>query len=137
MALVTIRAVTTFLTPEQYGALALLIAVQTFCGFFLVNPVGQHINLHTHAWWDDGTLMARLKSYRRYIFAVSLVGCVVVIGMGRHLSVEQVLWSAVAMFVMVARATSTAFQNVAAKQYHPDPYAQSNSPAPNQFLRSV
>ena len=38
MALVTIRAVTTFLTPEQYGALALLIAVQTFCGFFLVNP---------------------------------------------------------------------------------------------------
>ena len=105
MALVTIRAVTTFLTPEQYGALALLIAVQTFCGFFLVNPVGQHINLHTHAWWDDGTLMARLKSYRRYIFAVSLVGCVVVIGMGRHLSVEQVLWSAVAMFVMVVAGT--------------------------------
>lgn len=105
MALVTIRAVTTFLTPEQYGALALLIAVQTFCGLFLVNPVGQHINLHTHTWWDDGTLMARLKSYRRYILAVSFVGCVVVLGMGKQLSVEQVLWSAAAMFAMVVAGT--------------------------------
>lgn len=101
MALITIRAVTTFLTPEQYGALALLTAVQTFCGLFLINPVGQHINLHTHAWWDDGTLMARLKSYRRYIFSVAVVGCMVVIGMGKHISVDQVLWSAFALFSMV------------------------------------
>lgn len=105
MALITIRAVTTFLTPEQYGELALLIAVQMFCGLFLVNPVGQHINLHTHAWWDDGTLMARLKPYRRYVLAVSLVGIVVVLGMGKHHSVEQLLWTAAAMFAMVVAGT--------------------------------
>ena len=105
MALVTIRAATTFLTPEQYGVLALLITVQTFCGLILVNPVGQHINLHTHAWWDDGTLIARLKRYRRYIFAVSLIGCVVVVGTGKYLSVEQVLWRAIAIFIMVAAGT--------------------------------
>ncbi len=84
MALISIRAVTTFLTPEQYGELALLIAVQTFCGLFLINPIGQHINLHTHAWWDDGTLMARLKSYRRYIFVVSFVGAAVDFFMGKQ-----------------------------------------------------
>lgn len=105
MALVTIRAVTTFLTPEQYGELALLITVQMFCGLFLVNPVGQHINLHTHAWWDDGTLMARLKSYRQYVFTVSLVGGVVVLGIGIQHSVEQLLWTTIAMFAMVAAGT--------------------------------
>lgn len=105
MALVTIRAVTTFLTPEQYGELALLIAVQMFCGLFFVNPVGQHINLHTHAWWDDGSLMARLKSYRRYVLAVSFVGGVVVIGMSKQHSVEQVLWTSAAMFAMVVAGT--------------------------------
>ena len=105
MALITIRAVTTFLTPEQYGELALLITVQMFCGLFLVNPVGQHINLHTHAWWDDGTLMARLKSYRHYVFAVSLVGGVVVLGLGKQNSVEQLLWTAMAMVAMVAAGT--------------------------------
>jgi len=105
MALITIRVVTTLLTPEQYGELALLIAVQMFCGLFLVNPVGQHINLHTHAWWDDGTLMARLKPYRRYVMAVSLVGSVVVLGMGKQHSVEQVLWTSMTMFAMVVAGT--------------------------------
>lgn len=105
MALVAIRAVTTFLTPEQYGKLALLIAVQSFCGLFLVNPVGQHINLHTHAWWDDGTLLARLKSYRQYVLVVSLVGMVVVLGMGKQQTVQQLLWSAAGMFAMVVAGT--------------------------------
>lgn len=111
MALVAIRAVTTFLTPEQYGELALLITVQMFCGLFLVNPVGQHINLHTHAWWDDGTLMARLKSYRRYLLVVSLVGLVVVLGMGMGIGMgeqhtaQQIFWTAAAMFAMVLAGT--------------------------------
>ncbi|MDD2774386.1 MAG: hypothetical protein PHU06_00375 [Gallionella sp.] len=105
LALIAIRAVTTFLTPEQYGELALLISVQMFCGLFLVNPVGQHINLHTHTWWDDGTLIARLKSYRRYLFIVSLVGAAVVLGMNKQNSFESSFWAAAAMFIMVAAGT--------------------------------
>ena len=105
VALMSIRAVTTFLTPEQYGELALLIAVQTFCGLFLINPIGQHINLHTHAWWGDGTLMARLKSYRRYIFVVSFVGAAVVFFMGKQQTLEQILWSSAVMFTLVIVGT--------------------------------
>jgi O-antigen/teichoic acid export membrane protein len=105
ISLISIRAVTTFLTPEQYGELAILITVQMFFGLFFVNPVGQHINLHTHAWWDDGTLLARLKSYRNYVLAVSLVGAIVVLGMGKQNSVEQLLWTAIAMFAMVSAGT--------------------------------
>lgn len=74
MALVTIHAITSYLTPEQYGELALLLSVQMFCGLFLVNPVGQHINLNTHKWWDDGTLRARLTWYIGYVLAVSMIG---------------------------------------------------------------
>ena len=105
LSLIAIRAVTTFLTPAQYGELALLITVQMFCGLFLVNPIGQHINLHTHAWWDDGTLIARMKSYRRYILAVSIVGCAAVLGMSKQNSVEQVLWASTAMFAAVVAGT--------------------------------
>ena len=105
MALITMRVVTSFLSPEQYGELALLIAIQVFCGLLLINPVGQHINLHTHAWWDDGTLLPRLKSYRAYVLTVSLVGGVLVLAIGQQYSVAQFLYTAMAMFAMVIAAT--------------------------------
>ncbi|WP_036303334.1 lipopolysaccharide biosynthesis protein [Methylotenera sp. L2L1] len=105
MALVTIRAVTTFLSPEQYGELALLITVQMFCGLFLINPVGQHINLHTHAWWDDGTLFSRLKSYRNYILWVSLVGGLVALSIEEQYSAEQCILLFISMFTMVVAGT--------------------------------
>lgn len=105
ISLIAIRAVSTFLSPEQYGELSLLIAVQMLCGLFLVNPVGQHINLHTHEWWDDRTLMGRLKSYRSYILAVSLTGMAVVIFLSKLHSLNQMYLTAVSMFVMVAMAT--------------------------------
>lgn len=105
ITLVAIRAVTTYLTPAQYGELALLLTVQMFCGLFLVNPIGQHINLHTHAWWDDGTLAARLASYQKYILAVSLVGGMAVLGMNKQDSVEHLLWAAVAMLAMIIAGT--------------------------------
>ncbi|NOS97699.1 MAG: hypothetical protein HOP25_04425 [Methylotenera sp.] len=105
IALVTIRAMTTILNPEQYGELVLLIAVQVFCGLFLINPTGQYINLHTHAWWDDGTLSARLKPYRQYVMVVALVGAGLVFGMSKHYSVEQLFIAATAMAVMVVAGT--------------------------------
>lgn len=105
LALVSVRVITTYLTPAQYGELALLLTVQMFCGLFLINPVGQHINLHTHAWWDDGTLMARLASYQKYILAVSFVGCLAVLGMNKQDSPEQLLWASVAMFAMIVAGT--------------------------------
>ncbi|MDD1019194.1 hypothetical protein M5G24_09240 [Pseudomonas sp. TNT2022 ID1048] len=74
IALVSIRAATSFLSPEKYGQLAILIAIQMLCGLFLINPIGQHINLHTHAWWDEGSLASRLKSYGKYIIFTAFLG---------------------------------------------------------------
>ena len=105
LALISIRAVTTFLSPEQYGELVLLITILSFCGLFLVNPVGQHINLHTHAWWDDGTLIARLQSYRTYILIVAIVGLIAVFSMNKQNTLANLLWTAGAMFAMVVAGT--------------------------------
>ena len=71
IAIASLRIMTSLLDPKDFGIYALLIAFQGFCGLFLINPVGQHINRHTHAWWDDGTLLKRLMGYNRYLMAVS------------------------------------------------------------------
>lgn len=105
IGIATIRVATTFLTPAQYGELALLIAVQVFCGLFLVNPVGQHINRHTHQWWDDGTLLHRLASYGRYILGVAIFGAIAVFAFVVQPSFEQTVFSALAMLLMVNATT--------------------------------
>ena len=71
IAIASMRIMTTLLSPNDYGIYALLAAFQSFCGLFLINPVGQHINRHTHAWWDEGTLLQRLARYNHYIVGVS------------------------------------------------------------------
>lgn len=70
---------TALLEPKDYGVYALLMAFNGFCGLFLINPVGQHINRHTHAWWDDGTLLKRLAGYNAYILVVSVGIALVVV----------------------------------------------------------
>lgn len=105
IAVASIRVATSFLPPSQYGELALLTAVQMFCGLFLVNPVGQHINRHTHQWWDDGTLLSRLTAYRRYILGVSIVGAVASFGVITQQSLQQSILVAGAMLLMVIAGT--------------------------------
>jgi len=79
IAIASLRIMTSLLDPKDFGIYALLIAFQGFCGLFLINPVGQHINRHTHAWWDDGTLLKRLVSYNHYLMAVSAGISIVVV----------------------------------------------------------
>lgn len=105
LTLVAIRCATQALGPAQYGELALLVSVQVFCGLFLVNPVGQYINRHTHEWWDDGTLLARLSAYRRYVLLVAATGAALVLLSGLCGLWTATLLSAVALAVMVVAAT--------------------------------
>lgn len=70
---------TALLEPKDFGIYALLVAFQGLCGLLLINPVGQHINRHTHAWWDDGTLLKRLAGYNCYLIIVSVSIALVVV----------------------------------------------------------
>lgn len=105
LGLVSIRIATNLLSPEQYGVLALLIAVQMFCGMFLINPVEQHIYRHAHAWWDSQTLLARLSSYKAYTWIVSGVGAVFVIVTGAPQSLEEAALLGLVMFSVVVTVT--------------------------------
>ena len=101
VALASIRIATAFLVPEQFGMLALLNAVLTFCGLFLINPVLQHINLHTHLWWDENSLMSRLRGYNKYLVLVSLVGAAAVLISNLSSSNEMLAYMTLATFLMV------------------------------------
>lgn len=82
IAIASLRVMTTMLAPSDYGQWVLLVAFQTFCGLFLINPVDQHVFRHAHAWWDDGTLLCHLSKFDKYIRVVSL-----------YIAVAVVLWS--------------------------------------------
>jgi O-antigen/teichoic acid export membrane protein len=100
VGLVAIRVMTTYLPVEQYGHLALLTAIQTFCGLFLVNPIGQYINLNTHAWFDEKSLLARLQAYRMYLLLVSIVAGITVFFTMRN-SVDQIQLTILVLFFLV------------------------------------
>lgn len=106
----SLRVMTTLLEPKDFGIYTLLISFQGLCGLIFINPVGQHINRHTHAWWDDKTLLKRLAGYNKYIVAVS-VGIAIVVaawwGMypGTDQSLAGALLSALAVSAMVYLGT--------------------------------
>lgn len=105
IALASVRAVTTFLSPDQYGELALLVTIQSLCGLFLISPVGQYINLHTHEWWDDGSLMMRLRSYRWYVMLISVIGALIVVCVADNQTLGGVFFVAISMLIIVVAGT--------------------------------
>lgn len=105
VTLISMRVSTNFLDPAQYGELALLLAIQVFCGLFLINPISQHISIHTHTWWDDNTLLARLNAYRRYVLLVACIGALIVLSINASKLSYGVAITAAVMLALVAAGT--------------------------------
>lgn len=79
IAVANLHIMTTLLEPSDYGQWAMLMAFQTFCSLFLINPVDQHVFRHAHAWWDSGTLLSHFAKFEQYLKFVSLIIIAVVI----------------------------------------------------------
>ena len=105
VGVISIKVATTYLGPEQYGVLAILLTIQTFCGLLLINPVGQHINRHTHQWSDDGTLLVRLSSYGRYILSVAFLGAIAAFALVSQTSTIQTSITAVSILLIIISTT--------------------------------
>jgi len=71
VAIASLRVMTALLESAEFGIYALLVGFQGLFGLLLISPVGQHINRHTHAWSDDGSLFGRLAGYNKYLVLVS------------------------------------------------------------------
>jgi O-antigen/teichoic acid export membrane protein len=80
IAFATLRIATTILSPSEFGLFALLTGFRTLFGLFLISPVGQHVNRHTHEWFDQHTLFSYLKSYHVYILSVSVIASISITG---------------------------------------------------------
>ena len=101
IALLSLRLVTTYLSPADFGQLSILISIQVFCGLFLVNPAGQYINIHTHQWWSDHTLFQRLKRYRIYIYIVSATGSVITYLLAHYYEIDPWLGGGAIFFIIL------------------------------------
>ena len=71
VAIASLRIMTGSLESAEFGIYALLVGFQGLFGLLLISPVGQHINRHTHAWSDDGSLFGRLAGYNRYLVLIA------------------------------------------------------------------
>ena len=73
-ALVSIRLMSSVLTPIELGSYSVLMALVTLACLTLVNPVDQLMNKRIHAWLDDGSLLSRLRVYRKYVLTCAVLG---------------------------------------------------------------
>jgi O-antigen/teichoic acid export membrane protein len=73
IALATLRAATTFLTPDEMGKVALVVTTTAFFALFLINPIGMFINRRLHAWQASGHARAYLGCYAGYLIGVALL----------------------------------------------------------------
>lgn len=72
IGLAALRLSTHYLPVEQFGLLGLLMGIATCFGLLLVNPLGQHVNRHTHEWHQQQVLLYRLRQYNHYLLGLAV-----------------------------------------------------------------
>lgn len=73
LALLSLRIMTSLLSPEEVGRWSLLIALTSFFAFGLINPLGMFINRRLHVWVEEGRVTRYLSYYFVYLLAGSLL----------------------------------------------------------------
>lgn len=101
IALASVRVLTTLLTPDELGKVALILTTTAFFALFLVNPVGMFINRRLHSWLEAGVLRHYLHAYCGYLLAVAITACVV-LALGMHLGFLQIGMQASTVAMLVA-----------------------------------
>lgn len=73
IALLSVRVMTTMLSPTEVGKVALITTLVNFCVLFLISPLGTFINRRLHSWQDSGRIKTYFGWYALYLLAVSSV----------------------------------------------------------------
>lgn len=69
----TVKLMTTYLQPEEFGKVSLITAVSSFFAMFLINPIGTYVNRHLHQWQSEKKIRSALFSYSKYLIFVALM----------------------------------------------------------------
>lgn len=76
--IVTLRVMTTFLSPSEAGKVFLVIAYSAGFSVFLITPVGTYVARRIHSWQLRKSVISRLTSFAVYIFMVSALAFLLV-----------------------------------------------------------
>ncbi len=68
----TMRLITFYLPPVEFGKYYLIMGLCTFFGYFFINPVGQFLNRKTYIWYNSGYLGGRIFQVSLYFLIASV-----------------------------------------------------------------
>ena len=71
ISLIGIKVATKYLEPIEMGNYYLIMSMIGFYGFFLINPVGQYINRHTHRWYEEKKIINIFFVFNFYVILIS------------------------------------------------------------------
>lgn len=73
LSVITIRIATTYLDPENFGHLAILVTIQTCAVLIFINPFDQLLNRRAYNWFNSGRMNQILEQYRYYVVAIAVL----------------------------------------------------------------
>lgn len=71
LLVLTLRAMTSRLTPTQVGDFSLLVSISTLFVWPLISPIGLYVNRHTLQWLEDGSIWRNYLHELLYVFGVA------------------------------------------------------------------
>lgn len=78
IGIVSIRLLTSLLSPAEVGNYYLIFAVIGFCTLTFISPVGFYINRKLHGWAEHRIAVSRYKSSHYYLLLVSIISLIAV-----------------------------------------------------------
>lgn len=81
IAFLSIKLMTTFLSPVEVGKVTLITSATAFFALFLVNPVGMFINRRLHAWVGAGFLKHYFHLFCGYLLGVTALAAALMWGL--------------------------------------------------------
>lgn len=113
IGVVSMRVMTSILSPAEVGNYFLILSIVGFCVLTLISPFGMYINRKLHKWDAEGNLLSRLATGNLYLTAVSAFSVLVVLALNRGFRVGESIPLAGFMYVAgIYTYVSTANQTV-------------------------
>lgn len=87
IGIVSIRVLTSLLTPAEVGNYYLILSIVGFCVLTLISPFGMYVNRKLHKWDAEGNLFRRLAAGNIYLAAVSAFSAALIFALNRGFGV--------------------------------------------------
>jgi len=87
LGIISMRILTSLLSPAEVGNYFLVLSIVGFCVFTLISPLGMYVNRRLHKWESDGNLLRRFFIGNLYLVAVALFSALAAFTLNRGFGV--------------------------------------------------